>query len=501
MTKTFDAIIIGAGHNGLVCAAYLAKAGKKVLVFERAGQVGGACITREFAKGFQVSAGAHILGSLQPKIIKDLGLNVDGAPVETVSLSPDGKHVSVANHQPYQDFVTLLEGYAKVLAPEFLKAPPRLIGGDTSNTLRLLGLGKALRLGLGKKGMQDFLRVIGMNIHALVDEHLENEALKAALCFDAILGSGLEPRMPGTVFTYLHRLACGLASRPAVPKGGMGAVTKALADVAEGAGTEIRLDAPVRNILLDQGVASGVVLENGDVIKAPMVVSNADPKTTFLKILGADKLEAGFAHRIANIRAQGRAAKVHIALDGLPTITGLSEKDKGQRLIVAPDRQYIDAAYSPSKYGEVPKRPVMEITIPTLHDPDLAPKGCHVMSIIVQSVPTNPKAGWKKEKETLAKAVVDTLSGFAPDLKDKMTALECLSPEDLEQEFGLPGGHWHHGELALDQAFMMRPTYGAAQYKTPIDGLYLCGAGAHPGGGVTGAPGHNAAQVILKGGK
>ena len=345
------------------------------------------------------------------------------------------------------------------------------------------------------------MRIIGLNIYDLLDEVFEDEALKAALSFDAVLGTAMEPRMPGSVLTWVYRLASGLGTKPMLPKGGMGAVSSALAKTAEGHGAEIRTGTPVDHVILEDGNAVGVVIKGGEEIRAGAVISNADPKTTFQKLVGARNLEAGFAHRISNIRSLGRTAKVHIALDGLPEFKGIDPQDMNNRILVSPTRKYLEQAFNHSKYGEFSKAPAMEITFPSLSDASLAPEGNHVLSAIVQYAPYEVKGGWDKQREILAKSVVDTLARFAPDIKDKMTALECLTPPDLEREFGMTGGHWHHGELALDQIFMMRPTYGAAQYQTPISGLYLCGAGCHPGGGVSGAPGYNAAQAFLKGEK
>ncbi len=522
MTDRYDVLIIGAGHNGLVCAAYLAKAGRNVLVLERSGQVGGAAITREFAPGFKVSACAHILHMLQPKIdrelsLKDHGFDLSRTQIDTIALAEYGNHITIRRHSiegaqvseaektAYAGFIKRMERYAKALAPQLLKTPPRLANVGLRNTMKLAGMGWDIRFGLGKKGMRDFLRIVGMNIHDLLDEVFESEALKGALALDAVLGSGMEPRMPNTVLSYLYRLACGLGSDAVLPMGGsiggMGSVTAALAKAAISFGTEIRTATPVERILLESGCAVGVVLVGGEEIYAPTVISNADPKTTFLNLVGARNLEAEFAHRISNLRASGRAAKIHMVLNGLPDFTGLDQNAMGNRLVIAPSRKYLEQAFNPSKYGEYPDHPAMEITIPTIADPSLAPKGKHVLSAIVQYVPYHLKAGWDAQKDAFVERVVEVISAYAPDIKDKMTVVECLTPVDIEQEFGMTGGHWHHVEFAIDQLFMMRPTYGAAQYSTPIDGLFLCGAGSHPGGGVTGAAGHNAAQEILAGGK
>lgn len=514
MTDRYDILIIGAGHNGLVCAAYLAKAGRKVLVLERSNQVGGAAITREFAKGFKVSACAHILHMLQPKIVKDLdlkahGLELNNTGLETVSLTDKGKTikfgrenvegVSDSEKVAYEKFMARMERLARALSPQLLKTPPRLASVGLENTIKLAGMGWDIRFGLGKKHMRDLMRIIGLNIHDLLDEVFEDEGLKAALSLDAVMGTAMEPRMPGTVLTYLFRVAGGLGSSMTLPAGGMGGVTAALAQAATSFGAEIRTKTSVENVILEGGNAVGVTLKGGQELRAPTIISNADPRTTFLKLVGARNLEAGFANRIGNFRAIGRAAKVHIALNGLPNFKGIDNEGLGQRLVIAPTRKYLEHAFNCSKYGAFSDHPALEITIPSLADSSLAPEGCHVLSAVVHYAPYELKLGWKKQREDFMKSVVDVLTAYAPDFKDRMTAIECLTPPDIEREFGMTGGHWHHGELALDQIFMMRPTYGAAQYQTPVDGLYLCGAGSHPGGGVSGAAGHNAAQAVLRG--
>ncbi len=515
-TNTYDVLIIGAGHNGLVCAAYLAKAGRKVLVLERAKQVGGAAITREFAPGYRVSACAHILHMLQPKIVRELnlkahGLDLGGSPIDTISLAGDGDHLTIRRHSiegngvtqadkvAYPKFIKRMERHAKALAPQLLKSPPRLANAGLGNAMKLAGMGWDIRFGLGKERMRDFLRIIGMNIHDLLDEVFESEALKGALALDAVLGTAMEPRMPSTVLTWLYRLAGGLKSDATLPAGGMGSVTAALAEAAISFGAEIRTGAPVGRILLEGGRAVGVMLADGKELRAGSVISNADPKTTFLKLVGARNLEAGFAHRIGNLRSAGRAAKIHMVLNSLPDFTGLDESALGNRLVIAPTRKYLEQAFNHSKYGEFSEAPAMEITIPSIADPSLAPAGKHVLSAIVQYAPYDLKGGWDAGKDAFVERVVDVISNYAPDFRDKMTIVECLTPVDIESEFGMTGGHWHHCELAIDQMFMMRPTYGAAQYGTPVDGLYICGAGAHPGGGIMGAAGHNAAQAVLAG--
>ena len=513
MTK-YDAIVVGAGHNGLVCAAYLAKAGQSVLVLEAGAQVGGAAVTREFAPGCRVSAGAHILHMMQPKILSDLGISLDLAArdLSTIALDKAGAHITIGQDaisgnvsaediNAYPAFKKRLKKYASTLAPLLLKKPPRLVNGDRSDSITLMKMGWDLRFGLGKEPMRDFLRVVGMNIFDELQECFESDLLKGALSLDAVLGTHMGPRTPGTILSYLYRLTGelhGAKSALALPKGGLGQVTSALADAARSAGAEIRTNTSVAKILVDGDRVSGVLLKTGETISAQTVISNADPKTTFLNLVGGPHLEAGFAHRVNNIRMRGDAAKLHLALSELPNFKNIDETALGQRLVIAPDMKYVERAFDHSKYGEFSEQPALEITIPSLHDGELAKEG-HVLSAIVQYAPYHLKQGWEAGKHMLLVRAIDILSDYAPNIRDSVTHAELLSPEDLEREFGMTGGHWHHGEFATDQILMMRPTYGAAQYNTPVPGLYLCGAGSHPGGGVTGAPGHNAAQAVLAG--
>lgn len=512
MTRSFDVVIIGAGHNGLVCAAYLAKAGKSVLVVEAADEVGGAARNRELAPGASVSACAHILHALQPKVVSDLalktyGLKEQASPVKTIALGHGGKHlvlgkhalesgdVSASDKAALPAFIERMERHAGALAPQLLKAPPRLAMAGFQNTKQLAKMGWDIRFGLGEDRMRDFLRIAGMNIHGLLDEIFESEAIKGALAFDSILGTPFEPRMAGTVVTWLFRLAGSLGSDMTIPAGGMGKVSEALASAARTSGAEIRTGSTVERVLLENGEAVGVVLESGEEIRAPKIVSNADPKTTFLKLVGARNLEAGLARRIGNFRTNGRAAKVHLVLKGMPEFAGLTTEQLSNRLIIAPSRRYLELAFNPCKYRDIPDEPAMEITMPTAGQPG----DTHVLSIVVQYVPYDVEGGWDAKRDVLLGNVIATLSGYAPGIDAMIKHAELLAPPDLEAEFGMTGGNWHHGDLALDQIFMMRPVHGTAQYKTPIDGLWLCGAGAHPGGGVMGAAGHNAAQVIISG--
>ncbi|MGB5256691.1 MAG: NAD(P)/FAD-dependent oxidoreductase [Woeseiaceae bacterium] len=516
MTKNtgdrYDAIVVGAGHNGLVCAALLAKAGKSVLVLEANEQVGGAAVTREFANGYSVSACAHLLYQLQPEVRKELKLapELSSEDMLTIALAEDGEHVRLAadsvagvsdkDASNYAEFRRRMTRFSDLLRKYLNKAPPRL-GTKTFKDLLTLGqLGFDIRR-MGKEDMREFLRLIGMNIYDELDERFENPLLKGAISLDAVLGTHLGPRSPNTIMTYLYRLA-GDHGRAATPKGGMGSVSEELAHAARTAGATIRTNMPVQRIIVENGRVTGVETSDGTRFDSYKVVSNADPKRTILELVGAKHVETGFAQRINRLRAKGNAAKVHLALDGLPTIAGLSKKEFAERLVIAPDEHYVERAFNPAKYGEASPQPVVEITFPSFRDESLAPTGKHVLSAVVQYAPYAFKGGWTDAaKDAFLATVVKTIATYMPDIEQRITASELLTPVDIETEFHITGGHWHHAELTLDQFLFVRPVSSAAQYRMPLDGLYLCGAGAHPGGGVSGAAGRNAARVILDGEK
>ena len=509
MTDRYDAIVIGAGHNGLVCSALLAKAGKKVLVLEANEQVGGAAITREFADGFSVSACAHLLYQLQPKVRKELGLSprLAGDAMQTVALSLDGQHVRYSGDtvsgvadddvRSYRQFHRQMVRFADLLNTYLNTAPPRLGTREFSDLATLARLGFDLRR-LGRDEMRTFLRLIGINIHDEVTERFDSPLLRGALSLDAVLGTHLGPRSPNTIMTYLYRLAGG-HGRLSTPPGGMGSLAEELAQAARGAGATIRTGMPVRRIVVENGRVAGVETTGGERFDSLTVVSNADPKRTIMELVGTRHVETGFTRRINNIRMRGNAAKLHLALDGLPAIGGLAKTEFGERLVIAPDEHYVERAFNPAKYGESSPEPVIEMTFPSVRDPALATTGKHVMSCVVQYAPYELKGGWTDAaRQAFIKACIDTMGRYAPDIESRIVASELLTPADIEKQFHITGGHWHHGELALDQFMFVRPVCGAAQYRMPLDGLYLCGAGAHPGGGISGAAGRNAAKFILR---
>jgi len=505
-TADYDSIVIGAGHNGLVCASYLAKASQRVLVLESADAVGGLAARREFHPGFYVSI-PHTVNHFSPRVSRDLGLPAhgfrsSGQSSKITGLRDDGMHVvvegqslqgaSAEDQNAYREYSRMMHRFAKKLAPFWHKTMPRVGNNRPGEMMIFAHVGLNLR-SLGKKDMGEFLRVAALSTRDLMDEFFDDDLLKSVLSWDGLVGSKLAPRSPNnSVITMLYRMQ-GIS-------GGPGLVS-ALHSAAEAAGVEIRTGAPVERVCVDAGSeglgVTGVELCNGETITARRVVSSADPSTTFLDLVGAGNLEIGFTNRIRRLRRDGYVAKLHLALSDLPDFSGLDCPDG--RLIVAPRLDAIEFAYDDAKYGNAPESPVLELAIPSLQDGTLAPSGQHVLSAHVMYVPYQLRNGWNDtERDAICDRAIDAIAKYAPNIRDLIVHREFLTPADLERSYNVTGGHWHHAELAADQLLMMRPTYEAAQYRTPISGLYLCGAGCHPGGDLTGAPGRNAAREILR---
>lgn len=504
----YDSIIIGAGHNGMVCAAYLARSGQRVLVLEASDRPGGLASCHEFHQGFRAPV-AHAFSHFPRKIVDDLALESHGLETSresplTVGLSPEGNHVylngnavegaSQADMDSFQQFRQLMQRFATALAPSWLNTIPRARPAGLADLLTFAQIGLRLRL-LGRKDLREFLRIAALPARDLMDENFDDDILKATLSWDGLIGSKMAPRSPNhVVLPILYRMSGGL-------HGGPGNLIGSLHASATASGAEIRTGMAVERILVGADkaglAARGVQLANGDRIEADRVVSSADPQTTFFRLVGAKNLEIEFTNRIRRLRCEGYVAKLHLALSDLPAFTGL-ETPRG-RMIIAPELNAIEFAFDDAKYGESPRKPVMEIVIPSLQDDSLAPAGHHVLSAHVMYVPYRLKGGWDPAaRENLRDRAIETLAGYAPGIREQIIHSELLLPEDLERHYRVTGGHWHHTEFALDQALMMRPTYEAAQYRTPLPGLYLCGAGCHPGGDLTGGPGHNAAREILR---
>ena len=515
MTDRDRIVVVGGGHNGLVCASYLARAGREVVVLEAAADVGGASVTREFSKGFRVSGCAHISYQLDRGIVRELKLAAHGLKwartgMKTVALAPAGEHLVLdggklesgtlpgSDRGALADYRAQMLRFASVLAKQHNRLPPRLGGGGRSDLFGAAKLGLDIRL-LGRQSMREFLRIAGINIYDVLEEKFESPLLKGALALDAVLGTNLGPRSNNSVLALLHRLSGEAAGNDglSIPEGGMGAIAEALAAAAREAGATIRTRSPVARILMEADAVRGVELEDGEKIAAGTVVSNADPARTLLQLLGARHLETGFVHRIRHFRTKGMAAKLHLALDALPAFARLPAGLAGERLVIAPDPVYLEHAFDHAKYGQCSPDPALEITIPSVHDRTLASEGRHVLSAVVLYAPHDPRASGDGPRREFLERTLAVLERAAPGLRRQIIASELLLPADIEREFRITGGHWHHGELALDQFMMMRPVPGAAQYAMPVGGLFLCGAGCHPGGGVMGSAGRNAAHAVL----
>ncbi len=514
MTDKNRVIIIGGGHNGLVCAAYLAKAGKQVTVLEASGQLGGAAITREFAPGFKVSAGAHLLNLLDQDIRKDLALDAHGLQmarraISTIALDVEGRHltfsadrvsgegVSAKDQAAMVEYHRFMRRFAGIIGGLRNQMPPRIRTDNRGDLIRLAKTAWNIRR-MGRTDMREFLRIVGINMYDILKENFEHPLIRGALSLDGVLGSFLGPRSNNSVFCALHRWSGTDGTH--IVKGGMGAVTAAIAAAARSHGATIRTASPVAGIMMEHGQVQGVELDNGEQVQAGTVVSNADPKTTFFNLLGARHLEAGLVRKIQNIRMRGNASKLHLALSGIPEFTGLNQNQAGERLLIAPDIEYVERAFNHAKYGEHSAQPVAEISIASLNDDALAPAGQHVLSAIIQYTPYALKSGWPNARQAFMERCIELIAQYAPGIREQVVHAELLTPVDIEREFRIQGGHWHHGELALDQFLMTRPAPGTAQYQTPVDGLYLCGAGSHPGGGVMGSAGRNAANAVLANG-
>src|SRR5580692_8402449 len=517
-----DVVIIGGGHNGLVTAFYLAKAGYKPLTLERGAQVGGAAVTDEFHPGFRCSTLAHTAGPIRPDIVRDMQLEKHGLrwitpELSVTALSPDGRALSLyqdpkksaqeiaafsqKDAAKYPEFQQSLEKIARVIGEAFRTTPPDIDHPSRGDLWSMLQTGRAIRK-LGKKDMFRLLRWGPMAVADLASEYFETELLRAVIAARGVFGTPLGPWSAGSALVLLIRAAgdahpAGSASFAA---GGMGAVTQAMASAAKAAGAEIRTGAEVVEIRVQDGIATGVFLSTGEEIHARAVISNADPKRTLLKLTDPTYLSPDFVQKLQNYRGNGTVAKVNLALSGLPKFTELNGDAsalKG-RIHIGNEIDYLERAFDESKYGNFSKQPYLEATIPSLTDPTLAPDGKHVISIYMQYAPYKLKGDWDQQREALGQTVVQTLAQYAPDLPGLILAQQIITPRDLEEKYGLTGGQIFHGELALDQFFTMRPLLDWARYRTPIQNLYLCGSGTHPGAGLTGGSGANAAREILK---
>ena len=524
MAGSYDAIIIGAGHNGLVTACYLARAGWKVLVLERRHVVGGACVTEEIFPGFKVSTAAYVNSLFRQEIIRDLRLADYGfAQLERnpSSFSPfaDGRYLllgpdmalnrseiakfSVRDAENYPKYEAMLERVAQVIEPTLLMRPPNVLRPGWRDLWNLFRIGQGFRK-MGA-GMSEALEVLTGPARTILDRWFESEQLKATLATDAIIGAMAAPSMPGTAYVLFHHVmgeTNGTRGVWAYVRGGMGGLTQALAAAGKALGVEIRTETEVGRIVVRDGAVSGVVLADGTELRARVVASNADANITFNRLLDNRLLPPAFAEAINRISYDSASLKINVALSEVPDFTACPGSQPGPQhrgtIHLCPDQDYIERAYDDAKYGRPSTNPVLECTLPSAVDPTVAPPGRHLMSMFVQYAPYKLREGnWDDLKESFADRCFDMVNEYAPNFKRSVIARQVLSPLDLERTFALTGGNIFQGAMTLNQLFVLRPVPGFADYRTPIRGLYLCGAAAHPGGGVIGAAGWNAARTIL----
>jgi phytoene dehydrogenase-like protein len=517
-----EVVIIGGGHNGLVCAAYLARAGKRVLVLERRESVGGAAMTEEVFPGFRFSVFSYVVSLLRPEIIRDLDLPRHGLhilPLEsTLTPLPDGDHLAqwndhdqnrreLARHslrdaEAYDEFGVVLHQMARVIKPILGVAPPDPASLHPRELLDLLRLGRYFRK-LTTKQFHSLWKLLTMSSADYLEEWFETEALKATKAASGIIGTMLGPRSPGTAYVLLHHYMGeldGVFRAWGFAKGGNGSVSAAIASAARSFGAQIRTSAPVAQVLIENGRATGVVLESGEEIRADTVISGADPRRTFMQLVGEKHLPPEFAESMRRFKFRGASAKVNLALGELPNFTCMPGRGPHLRgaISISPSVAYLERAYDDAKYGEISRRPYMDIVIPSMLDPSMAPPGKHVMSIFVQYAPYQLNGGWTDAKrEALGDAVIDTLSEYAPNMRSAVLHRQVVTPADIERIVGLSEGNIFQGELSLQQMFFLRPAPAWSRYRSPIEGLWQCGSGTHPGGGVMGASGRNAAFELL----
>jgi phytoene dehydrogenase-like protein len=520
----YDAIVVGAGHNGLVTACYLARAGLRVLVLERRHVVGGACVTEEVFPGFKVSTAAYVNSLFHKAIVRDLKLAGYGYEVlardpSSFTPLPDGRSLlmgpdedltrkeiakfSVRDAERYPRYEAMLERVAAVIEPTLTMAPPDLMKPRLRDLRALLSLGRSFRRLGAEAG--EAVEILTGAARPILDRWFESEALKATLATDAIIGAMASPSMPGTAYVLFHHVMGETDGKRGVwgyVRGGMGGLTQALAAAARELGATIRCNAEVARILVRDGAAVGVALVGGDEYQAPIVASNADARVTFLSLLDPRALPAAFVAAVERISYESASLKINVALSELPSFRVLPGTAPGLHhrgtIHICPDQDYIERAFDDAKYGRPSSRPVLECTIPSVVDPTVAPPGCHLMSMFVQYAPYTLREGsWDDLREGFADRCFDVLDEYAPNFKRSVLARQVLTPLDLERVFNLTGGNIFQGAMTPSQLFAFRPVPGYARYRTPIKGLYLCGAAAHPGGGVMGTPGLNAAREIL----
>src|SRR5437016_2516447 len=523
MNSKYDVVVIGGGHNGLVNASYLGRAGKKVLVCERRHVLGGAAVTEEVFPGFKFSVASYVVSLLRPEIIRELDLPRHGLEIlpldGTLTPMPNGDHLwrvndhgkthrEIARHskldaEAYDEFGKAMQAMCRFVKPILSMVPPDPATLNPKELMKLLFIGRRFQ-GMTSEDKYNQVQLMTMSAVDFLDQWFETDVLKATMSASGIIGTFLGVRSPGTAYVLLHHYMGeidGAFRSWGFARGGTGAISNAIADAAREAGAEIRTASGIAQIIVKAGKARGVVLANGDEIQADIVSSSVDPRLTFIQFIENGNLPNDFLDEVRRYKFRGSSGKVNLALDGLPSFTCMPGPGAHLRgaISISPSVEYMEKAYDDAKYGRYSRRPYIDMVIPTLTDPSVAPPGKHVMSCFVQYAPYNLKEGnWDDKREEFGDTVIDTIAEHDPNMKDLILHRQVLTPLDIERDFGLSEGNIFQGELTLEQLFFLRPAPGWAQYRTPIRNLYMCGSATHPGGGVMGAPGRNAAIRILK---
>ena len=520
----YDVIVVGGGHNGLVNAAYLARAGKKVLVLERRHVLGGAAVTEEIFPGFKFSVCSYVVSLLRPEIIRDLDLPRHGLEIlpldGTFTPMPNGDylwrvndhgktHREIARHsrldaEAYDEFGKAMQAMCRFVKPILSMVPPDPTTLDPRELMKLLFIGRRFQ-GMTSEDKYNQVQLMTMSAVDFLDQWFETDVLKATMSASGIIGTFLGVRSPGTAYVLLHHYMGeidGAFRAWGFARGGTGAISNAIGDAAKEAGAEIRTRAPIAQILVKEGKAKGVVLQNGDEIYADIISSSVDPRLTFIKLMEPGNLPDDFVQEVQRFKFRGSSGKVNLALDGLPDFKCMPGEGAHLRgaMSISPAVDYMERAYDDAKYGNFSRRPYIDMVLPSLTDPSVAPAGKHVMSCFVQYAPykLRPGLNWDEQREAFGNNVIDTIAEYAPNIKNIIVGKQVLTPLDLEREFGLSEGNIFQGELSLEQLFFLRPVPGWARYRTPIKNLYMCGSATHPGGGIMGANGRLAAMEILK---
>jgi phytoene dehydrogenase-like protein len=523
MSKTYDAIVIGGGHNGLTHAAYLARAGRKVLVLERRPVLGGAAVTEEIFPGFKYSVCSYVVSLLRPEIIRELDLPRHGLEIlpldGTFTPMPNGDYLwrmsdhartrrEIYRHSPldaeaYDEYSKAMADMARFVKPILSMVPPDPLSFDVPGFSRLFAMGRRFQR-LSRTDQHNILQLMTMSAVDLLDQWFETDVLKATMSASGIIGTFLGVRSPGTAYVLLHHYMGeidGVFRSWGFSRGGTGAISMAIAGAAGEAGVEVRTAASIERIKVKDGRTTGVVLEGGEEIDATVVSSSVDPHRTFLKMVEPGVLDAEFLSEVRRYKLRGSSGKVNLALDGLPEFTAMPGPGPHLRgaISISPSVDYMERAYDQAKYGEFSTHPYIDMVIPSLTDPSVAPPGKHILSCFVQYAPYKLREGtWDDKRDAFGDAVVNTIAQYAPNLKKLILHRQVLTPLDLEREWGLTEGNIFQGELSLEQLFFLRPVPGWARYRTPIRGLYMCGSATHPGGGIMGAPGRISALELLK---